>query len=186
MSEFRFNEVIDRPIACPFCEGKRVLDICCNTGGFAVYAKVLGRAREVVGIDLDEQVIELARQNANLNQVRVKFVQADVFPYMRDALRNGRKFDVVVLDPPKLIRNRMELEEGTRRHFDLNRLAMQLVAPGGLMLSCSCAGLLPEEEFVKLCCSAASTEIWTSRPTPSHGRRRGSSAGGRTASTWWA
>jgi 23S rRNA (cytosine1962-C5)-methyltransferase len=66
----------------------------------------------------------------------------------------GRKFDVVVLDPPKLIRSRAELEEGTRKHFDLNRLAMRLVAPGGLMLTCTCAGLLPQDEFVRLVTAA--------------------------------
>jgi 23S rRNA (cytosine1962-C5)-methyltransferase len=62
---------------------------------------------------------------------------------------------MVVLDPPKLIRSRAEIEEGTKKHFDLNRLAMQLVRPGGVMLSCSCAGLLPEEEFIRLVRSAA-------------------------------
>ena len=65
-----------------------------------------------------------------LNQVRIKFVHADVFPFMRDMVRGGRQFDVVVLDPPKLIRSRTEFEEGSRKYFDLNRLAMQLVRPG--------------------------------------------------------
>ena len=109
----------------------------------------------MIGVDLDEAPLELARENANLNQVRAKFVQADAFAYMRDMLQNGRKFDVVVLDPPKLIRSRAELEEGTRKHFALNQLAMQLVAPGGLMLSCTCAGLLPQSEFVRLVYAAA-------------------------------
>jgi len=65
-------------------------------------------------------------------------------------LAGGRQFDVVVLDPPKLIRSRAELEEGTRKHFDLNRLAMRLVAPGGIMLTCTCAGLLTSEEFLRM------------------------------------
>ncbi|MCO6456941.1 MAG: class I SAM-dependent rRNA methyltransferase [Pirellulaceae bacterium] len=138
-----------------FCQGRSVLDLCCYTGGFAVQAKRLGEAAEVTAVDLDEQPLDLARQNANLNQVRVKFVQSDAFGFMRDMLHNGRQFDVVVLDPPKLIRTRAELEEGTRKHFDLNRLAMQLVRSGGLLLSCTCAGLLSELEFVKLLCSAA-------------------------------
>jgi 23S rRNA (cytosine1962-C5)-methyltransferase len=138
-----------------FCAGRTVLDLCCYTGGFAVQAKRLGGAAEVTGVDLDEEPLRLARENANLNQVRVNFVQADVFAYMRDMLRNGRQYDVVVLDPPKLIRNRAELEEGTRKHFDLNRLAMQLVKPGGLLLSCSCAGLLGEPEFLRLVYAAA-------------------------------
>src|SRR5205807_2022669 len=53
-----------------FCEGKRVLDLCCNSGGFAVYAKVKGGAEEVVGIDIDESAVDLAKQNANLNMAR--------------------------------------------------------------------------------------------------------------------
>jgi 23S rRNA (cytosine1962-C5)-methyltransferase len=138
-----------------FCAGRTVLDLCCYTGGFAVQAKKLGGAAEVTGVDLDEEPLRLARENANLNQVRVRFVQADVFLYMREMLLQGRQYDVVVLDPPKLIRNRTELDEGTRKHFDLNRLAMRLVKPGGLFLSCSCSGLLPETEFLRLLCSAS-------------------------------
>jgi 23S rRNA (cytosine1962-C5)-methyltransferase len=61
----------------------------------------------------------------------------------------------VILDPPKLIRSRRELEEGTKKHFDLNRLAMQLVRPGGLLVSCSCSGLLGEAEFTRLLVSAS-------------------------------
>ncbi|HTN75151.1 MAG TPA: class I SAM-dependent rRNA methyltransferase, partial [Pirellulaceae bacterium] len=117
----------NRRMLAQYCGGKSVLDLCCYTGGFAVQAKKLGNAGEVIGVDIDEEPLELARENANLNQVRVKFVQSDAFTYMRDMLQNGRKFDVVVLDPPKLIRSRAELDEGTRKHFDLNRLAMQLV-----------------------------------------------------------
>jgi 23S rRNA (cytosine1962-C5)-methyltransferase len=138
-----------------YCEGRTVLDLCCYTGGFAIQAKRLGRAADVTGVDLDEKAIALARENANLNQVRVHFVRADVFAYMRDMLSGGRRYDVVVLDPPKLIRSRREIDEGTKKHFDLNRLAMQLVAPGGLLLTCSCSGLLPAEEFGRLVHSAA-------------------------------
>lgn len=138
-----------------YCAGRTVLDLCCYTGGFAVQAKRLGEAGEVTAVDLDEKAIELARENAQLNRQKIHFVHADAFAYMRDMLKGGRQYDVVVLDPPKLIRSRRELEEGTKKHFDLNRLAMQLVRPGGLLLSCSCSGLLGEVEFTRLLCSAA-------------------------------
>ena len=141
-----------------FCEGKSVLDLCCYTGGFSVQAKVLGKADDVTGVDLDEEPLKLARENANLNQARAKFVQADAFNYMREMLRNGKQYDVVVLDPPKLIRTRVEIEEGTRKHFAMNRLAMRLVKPGGLLLSCTCAGLLPESEFLQLLVSASKSQ----------------------------
>ncbi|MCA9186122.1 MAG: class I SAM-dependent rRNA methyltransferase [Pirellulaceae bacterium] len=145
----------NRRMLASFCRDRSVLDLCCYSGGFAIQAKRLGDAAEVIGVDLDEHPLKTAKENANLNQVRVKFVQADVFPYMRDMQRNGQQFDVVVLDPPKLIRSRAELDEGTRKHFDLNRLAMQLVKPGGLLLSCTCAGLLSQAEFSRLLMSAA-------------------------------
>jgi 23S rRNA (cytosine1962-C5)-methyltransferase len=132
------------------CQDRTVLDLCCYTGGFAVQAKCLGKAAEVTGVDLDEEPLKLARENANLNQARIRFVQDDAFAYMREMLRLDRRYDVVVLDPPKLIRSRAELEEGTRKHLDLNRLAMRLVKPGGLMLSCCCSGLLKEADFMQL------------------------------------
>jgi 23S rRNA (cytosine1962-C5)-methyltransferase len=138
-----------------YCAGKSVLDLCCYTGGFALQAKKLGNAADVTGVDLDEEPIRLARENAGLNQVRINFVTADVFAYMRDMIRNARQYDVVVLDPPKLIRSRDEFDEGRGKHFDLNRLAMQLVRPGGLLLSCTCSGLLDEAEFLKLLRAAA-------------------------------
>ncbi len=158
-----------------YCAGKSVLDLCCYTGGFAVQAKKLGNAAEVTGVELDEAPLQLARENAKLNQVRVNFVQSDAFAYMRDMLRNGRQYDVVVLDPPKLIRTRDELEDGRRKHFDLNCLAMRLLRPGGLFLSCSCSGLLDDAEFMKLLHSASrqAGELLETRPDskPRHAAR---------------
>lgn len=131
-----------------FCRDKRVLDLCCNTGGFAVYAKALGGAEEVIGIDLDEQALALARQNAGLNQVRVRFVQADLFPWLRDIIGTGQRFDVVVLDPSKQTRDREEVGYALKRYLDMNRLALQAVSPGGIFLTCSCTGLVSEADFL--------------------------------------
>jgi 23S rRNA (cytosine1962-C5)-methyltransferase len=131
-----------------FCAGRRVLDLCCNTGGFAVYAKARGGADEVVGVDLDEQAINLAKQNANLNQARVRFVQGDLFPWLRDVIPTGQRFDVVILDPSKQTRDREEIGLALKRYLDMNRLALQAVAPGGIFLTCSCTGLIGEETFL--------------------------------------
>jgi 23S rRNA (cytosine1962-C5)-methyltransferase len=138
-----------------FCPGKTVLDLCCYSGGFSMYAAVRGQARQVTGIDLDEDAIATARQNETHNRSRVHWVHADIFPWMREAIAQGRRFDVVVLDPPKLINHRGDYEKGSQTHFDMNRLAMQLVAPGGLLLTCSCSGLLGGDEFFKLVCAAS-------------------------------
>src|SRR5207253_3464457 len=110
--------------------------------------KTLGKAEEVIGVDLDEQALELARQNANLNQARVRFVQADLFPWLRDSVANGERFDVVVLDPSKQTRDRESVDYALKRYLDMNRLALQAVAPGGVFLTCSCTGLVSEAEFL--------------------------------------
>ena len=139
----------NRKTLASFCAGKRVLDLCCNTGGFAVYAKTLGQAEEVVGVDLDEQVIALAKQNANLNQAKIRFVQGDLFSWLRDVLPTGQRFDVVILDPSKQTRDRDEIDFALKRYFDMNKLALQAVAPGGIFLTCSCTGLVSEETFLE-------------------------------------
>jgi 23S rRNA (cytosine1962-C5)-methyltransferase len=138
----------NRLFLASLCEGKRVLDLCCNSGGFAIYAKALGKAAEAVGVDLDEQVLGLAKQNANLNQVQVKFTQADLFPWLRDLIPTERRFDVVILDPAKLTRDRESVDLALRKYGDMNRLAMLSVAPGGILLTCSCTGLVSEEQFL--------------------------------------
>jgi 23S rRNA (cytosine1962-C5)-methyltransferase len=145
---FFLDQRDNRKTLASYCQGKRVLDLCCNTGGFAVYAKALGGAEEVIGVDLDEQVIELAKQNANLNQARVRFVQADLFAWLREVLPSGQRFEVVVLDPSKQTRDREEIDYALKRYLDMNRLALQAVAPGGLFLTCSCTGLVGEEMFL--------------------------------------
>ena len=132
-----------------FTRGARVLDLCCYTGGFSLNAKVAGGAEEVTSVDLDEAAIAQARRNANLNQARLKFVHADAFAYARQMQTNGEKWEVVVLDPPKFIFTRDEHGnwEGRQKYEDLNLLAISLVKPGGIFVTCSCSGLLSLEDF---------------------------------------
>jgi 23S rRNA (cytosine1962-C5)-methyltransferase len=146
---FFLDQRDNRKALAALCSGRRVLDLCCNTGGFAVYAKALGAAAEVVGVDLDEQALALAKQNAHQNQARVRFVQADLFPWLRDILPSGQRFDVVVLDPSKQTRDREAMGLALKRYMDMNRLAMQAVAPGGMVLTCSCTGLVSESDFLE-------------------------------------
>jgi 23S rRNA (cytosine1962-C5)-methyltransferase len=138
--------------------GKRVLDLCCNTGGFAVYAAARG-ASEVVGVDIDPDVLEIARGNARLNQdaggVKPRFVQADIFPWLRDAAANGERFDVVVLDPAKMTRDREQVIPALKKYLDMNKLALATVAPGGLFATFSCTGLVSEEQFLDMLRRAA-------------------------------
>ncbi len=156
---FFLDQRDNRRALAELCTNRRVLDLCCNTGGFAVYGKTIGGADEVIGLDLDEEALELARQNVNLNQGsggrgqgagkgRIRFIQADLFPWLRDAIQNGERFDVVVLDPAKQTRAREEVSQACKRYLDMNRLALQVVAPGGVFLTCSCTGLVSEEMFL--------------------------------------
>jgi len=136
---------------------QRVLDLCCYTGGFALNAKLNGHAAEVTAVDLDEKAIEQARRNANLNQCRaIDWVHTDAFTYARTMIRNGTQWDTVVLDPPKLIHSRdSEEDDGRKKYEDLNGLAVQLVKPGGTLVTCSCSGLIDDAEFERLAIKGA-------------------------------
>ena len=140
------------------CAGKRVLDLCCNTGGFGVYAAVRG-AEEVVGIDIDPAVLDIARGNAKLNGLQgramPRFVQADIFPWLRDAAANGEKFDVVILDPAKMTRDREQVISALKKYLDMNKAALGVVKPGGLFATFSCTGLVSEEQFLDMLRRAA-------------------------------
>lgn len=140
----------NRRFLARFVEGRELLDLCCYTGGFLLAAKVLGKAGEAVGVDLDEKAIAQAKRNANLNQVRADWVHTDAFAYARQMQRNGRQWPVVILDPPKLILDRAGQEEGWAKYRDLNAVTLPLVEKGGLWVTCSCSGLLSEEAFEEL------------------------------------
>jgi 23S rRNA (cytosine1962-C5)-methyltransferase len=131
-----------------FSAGKRVLDLCCNSGGFALYAKALGGAEEVVGVDLDEEILGIAEGNARANKARVRFVQADLFQWLRNTVPYGERFDVVVLDPAKMTRDREQVLPALKKYLDMNKLAMSAVKPGGVFVTCSCTGLVDEPTFL--------------------------------------
>ncbi|MES5813630.1 class I SAM-dependent rRNA methyltransferase [Pseudoxanthomonas sp. Soil82] len=134
--------------------GKTVLDLCCNTGGFAVYAAARGAA-EVTGIDIDEAVIEIAKGNARLNGVKPRFVQADIFPWLRDAANRGDRYDAVILDPAKMTRDRDQVITALKKYLDMNKLALGVVKPGGLFATFSCTGLVAEDQFLDMLRRAA-------------------------------
>ena len=129
--------------------GRRVLDLCCNAGGFAVHA-MAGGAREAVGVDMDAGILEIARANAAANSVAVDFQQADIFDWLRAAVARGERYDAVVLDPAKLTRDRNKVFDALKKYFAMNRLALDAIPPGGLLLTCSCTGLVGEADFLEM------------------------------------
>jgi len=146
----------NRKYLTEFCAGARVLDLCCNSGGFGIYAKTIGAAREVTGVDLDEEILGIAEQNARLNKAKVKFIQADIFHWLRDTASNpDKRYDVVVLDPAKMTRDREQVIPALKKYLDMNKLALGAVKPGGVFLSCSCTGLVSEEQFLDMLRRAA-------------------------------
>lgn len=135
-------------------KGRRVLDLCCNAGGFAINA-ARGGAKEVVAMDLDEEVVAIAAGNARANRQPVHVEHGDAFDALREITSPGR-FDLLVLDPPKWATGKGEVEAGLVRYRDFNRLAFQASAPGTLILTCSCSGAVSEGAFLATLRDAAS------------------------------
>jgi 23S rRNA (cytosine1962-C5)-methyltransferase len=129
--------------------GRRVLDLCCNAGGFAVHA-MAGGAREAVGVDMDAGILDIARANAEANQLAIRFEQADIFEWLRQAVARGEQYDAVILDPAKLTRDRTKVIDALKKYFAMNRLALDVIPPGGVLLTCSCTGLVSEADFLEM------------------------------------
>ena len=144
----------NRAAIAPFAKGKKVLDVCSYTGGFGLHAKKSG-AEEVTCVELDPEAVELLKKNANANQVRVDTVCADAFPYLRQAGQNNKRYGLMILDPYKLIATPETYHLGRQKYIDLNRLGVSLMEPGGILVTCSCSGMLPWQEFMQFVRTAA-------------------------------
>ena len=132
------------------------------------------RRRSSASISMS-RCIALAKQNANLNQAKIRFVQGDLFSWLRDIRADrGSDFDVVILDPSKQTRDREEIDFALKRYFDMNKLALQAVAPGGIFLTCSCTGLVSEEMFLETLPRRLADE--PNAANPQDRRRRGGSS----------
>ncbi len=140
----------NRAAVARYCAGKRVLDAFCYTGGFGLYASKAGAA-EVLGLDASEPALELGRRNAITNSLaNVTFEKADVFRQLADLAEAGRKFDVVVLDPPKFARNRAAVPEAFKGYRRLHQLALKLLDKDGVLVSCCCTGLIAMTDLEEL------------------------------------
>ncbi|MEZ5990504.1 MAG: hypothetical protein R3F30_15605 [Planctomycetota bacterium] len=126
--------------------------MCCHAGGFALHAARAG-AREVRAFDLDEDAVALARTNAERNRLAVDVAHGDAFEVLRGLDRGAA--DLVVLDPPKWIDGPKQLDAGLVRYRDLNRLALERLTPGALLVTCSCSGALGEDRFLAMLRDAA-------------------------------
>lgn len=137
---------------------QQVLNCFSYTGGFSV-AALAGGAQHVTSIDSSGPALERARANIDLNgfePARATFLDADVNASLRRFLAEGRTFDAIVLDPPKLAPTVAHAERAARAYKDINRLAFKLLNPGGVLFTYSCSGGIGIELFQKIVASAAS------------------------------
>ena len=135
---------------------KRVLNCYSYTGGFSV-AALAGGAEAVTSVDSSGPALEQARRNIErngLDAARCEFLDADVNQMLRDALKAGRRFDAIVLDPPKFAPSAAHADRASRAYKDINRLALKLLEPGGLLLTFSCSGGIGAELFHKIVAGA--------------------------------
>ena len=131
--------------------GARVLDLYTYLGAFGLNAAAAG-AREVIAIDASAAAVAAAGENARANGLDGVFEarEDDAVEAMRGLVETGERFDVVVLDPPAFVKRRKDLDAGTRHYALNNRLAMRLLAPGGILLSASCSQALDEAALARV------------------------------------
>jgi 23S rRNA (cytosine1962-C5)-methyltransferase len=136
---------------------QRVLNCFSYTGGFTV-AALAGGAREVTSVDSSGPALAHVAEHVRLNgfdAAASRTVEADANRFLRDALAAGERFDAIVLDPPKFAPTAASAERAARAYKDINRLALQLLAPGGLLLTFSCSGGIAPDLFHKIVAGAA-------------------------------
>ena len=135
---------------------QRVLNCYCYTGGFTV-AALAGGAAHVTSIDSSGPALERARAHVALNgfdAARTDFLDADVNASLRRFIEEGRTFDAIVLDPPKLAPTAAHADRAARAYKDINRLALKLLEPGGVLFTYSCSGGISADLFHKIVASA--------------------------------
>jgi 23S rRNA (cytosine1962-C5)-methyltransferase len=173
---FFLDQRDNRQAFARYVRGGRVLDLCCYSGGFAMNAVRHGNAREVLAVDVSEPALALARANAELNGLasQIRFEKSDAFKALECLREAGERFDLVVLDPPKLARHARGVGEALRGYHSLNRMALEILAAEGTLVTCSCTGHVSREMFAEMLAEAASSAgrslqvLETRGPSPDH------------------
>ena len=137
--------------------GREVLDGFCYTGGFAI-AALAGGAKHITAVESSSDAIEIAKENLGANPLdaaKVEFLKADVFKHLRVLRDKGARYDLIVLDPPKLAPTAAHARNAARAYKDVNLLALKLLSPGGLLATFSCSGGVSAELFQSIVAGAA-------------------------------
>ena len=155
---FYLDQRDNRRRVAGLAHGRRVLNCFCYTGGFSLQA-LAGGAREVVSIDSSGPALAIAQgnlaRNPQLDATRAIWLEADVFAELRTLRAAGERYDLIILDPPKFAHTAAHAERAARAYKDINLHALQLLAPGGLLMTYSCSGGVSAELFQKIVAGAA-------------------------------
>ncbi|MCU4674618.1 class I SAM-dependent methyltransferase [Catenovulum sp. 2E275] len=153
---FYLDQRDNRQIAAQYCQNKQVLNCFSYTGTFGLYALQAG-ADKVTNVDVSDTALNTASLQYAENGFNDKFeqVNADVFKLLRQYKEQDIQFDVIVLDPPKFAENKGQVIRACRGYKDINMLALQLLKPGGTLLTFSCSGLVDADLFQKVVADAA-------------------------------
>ena len=148
---FFLDQKYNRLAMQKFCKGAEVLDCFTHTGSFALNAAVAGAAK-VTAVDASELAISQARENAGLNGVedRMEFVCADVFEFLPQMEKEGKKYDVVILDPPAFTKSRNSVKNAVKGYREINQRGIRLVKDGGFFATCSCSHFMTPELFADM------------------------------------
>lgn len=153
---FYLDQRENRAAIREFCGGARVLNCFAYTGGFGVAALAAG-AETVTNVEASASLLEQALENAAVNGLdasRLRSLAEDVFQTLRRFRDSRTQFDVIILDPPKFAESRSQIPKASRGYKDINLLAAKLLAPGGILVTFSCSGLMPPDLFQKITADA--------------------------------
>lgn len=154
---FYLDQRRNRQIIQTYADSRNTLNCFCYTGAFTAYA-LAGNASRVLSVDSSAEAINLAMENITLNHLppdRTEWQQGDVFELLRLYRDQARKFDLIILDPPKFAPTAAQAEKAARGYKDINLLAFKLLNPGGLLATFSCSGGISPELFQKIVAGAA-------------------------------
>jgi len=132
-------------------KGKTVLDVFSYAGGFSIHALANG-ADEVTSLDISKQALDIAKHNAKLNEFRGihKTISGDAFQVLDDLIKNKKKYDVVVIDPPSFAKQESEISLAKKKYAELAKLGEQLTAKKGLLVLASCSSRVSAQSFFDL------------------------------------
>ena len=145
---FFLDQKENRAAIAPLCKGARVLDCFCHNGSFSLHAAKYG-AKSVLGVDISEEALEVARLNAENNGLSdvVTFEAHNCFDHLRELTDAHEQFDVVILDPSAFTKTRAAVESALRGYKEINLRGMKLVRKGGFLVTCSCSQHVSPEQF---------------------------------------